>query len=313
MPALRAVPAAGTIPWRVVDGELQVLLVHRPRYDDWSWAKGKLDPGEEAAVAAVRETHEESAHTVRLGRPLPEARYQIFDRDHTYATKEVSYWAATVTDATGTLVNEIDEIAWLGPTEAHNRLDYARDQDQLLALVAMHRAGELDTWPLIIVRHATALPRSKWAQKDWLRPLDARGRARAQALVPLLAAYGPLRVVSSSSTRCRDTLAPYARATATSVKLREALTEEKFEKAPKKAIALVDKEIRRGKPAAICTHRPLLPALLERLRDHGATPDVRALYDEAAANGMEKGELIVAHVSGTGQAARIVAAERYAP
>jgi 8-oxo-dGTP pyrophosphatase MutT (NUDIX family) len=54
------VPAAGTIPWRHRDGRLEVALVHRPKYDDWSWAKGKLDPGEHPSVAAVRETFEET-------------------------------------------------------------------------------------------------------------------------------------------------------------------------------------------------------------------------------------------------------------
>ncbi|HQV84172.1 MAG TPA: NUDIX domain-containing protein, partial [Ornithinibacter sp.] len=77
------IPAAGTLPWRLRDGELEVALVHRPRYDDWSWAKGKLDPGEDWAVAAVRETVEETGLVVRLGPPLPEARYTLLGRDGT--------------------------------------------------------------------------------------------------------------------------------------------------------------------------------------------------------------------------------------
>ena len=67
------IPAAGTVPWRLRDGTLEVALVHRPRYDDWSWAKGKLDADEDWAVAAVRETDEETGLLVRLGPPLPEA------------------------------------------------------------------------------------------------------------------------------------------------------------------------------------------------------------------------------------------------
>ena len=63
------IPAAGTLPWRrTKGGGLEVLLVHRPRYHDWSWAKGKLEPGEEWPVAAERETEEETAVPVRLGR-----------------------------------------------------------------------------------------------------------------------------------------------------------------------------------------------------------------------------------------------------
>ena len=74
------IPAAGTLPWRATDGSLEVALVHRPRYDDWSWAKGKLDPGEEWPVAAGRETEEETGLVVRLGPPLPESRYVVLDR-----------------------------------------------------------------------------------------------------------------------------------------------------------------------------------------------------------------------------------------
>lgn len=313
MPPLKAVPAAGTLPWRITDGELQVALVHRPRYDDWSWAKGKLDPGEEWAAAAARETFEETALRVRLGRPLPEAAYQIFDRDGSFATKQVRYWAAVVTGGTGRLANEIDEVVWLSPNDAHKRLDYSRDQDQLLALVGMHRRSELATWPLIIVRHAIALPRSRWSRQDWLRPLDPRGQARAGALAPLLAAYGPMSLISSSSTRCQQTLAPYGRASRTALSLKASLSEESFEKKPQKAIRVIEKAFDKAEPVAICTHRPLLPAILRDLAERPAYPEVKQLLEQAAEHGMEKGEIIVCHVAGAGPDARIVAAESHLP
>ena len=101
------IPAAGTVPWRRRRGQLEVALVHRPKYDDWAWPKGKLDPDEEWPAAAVRETHEETALEVRLGRPLPAAAYTVLDRDGEPATKEVRYWAAEVTGGGGPLANEI--------------------------------------------------------------------------------------------------------------------------------------------------------------------------------------------------------------
>ena len=92
-----AIPAAGTIPWRLRDGRLEVALVHRPRYGDWSWPKGKVDPGEEWPVAAVRETREETGLTAHLGIPLPDATYTVMSRTGTPDEKRVRYWAATVT------------------------------------------------------------------------------------------------------------------------------------------------------------------------------------------------------------------------
>ena len=87
------IPAAGTLPWRRRDGRLEVALVHRPKYDDWSWAKGKLDPGELPCVAASRETAEETGLKVRLGLPLPPSEYPVLDSIGRPATKAVHYWA----------------------------------------------------------------------------------------------------------------------------------------------------------------------------------------------------------------------------
>ena len=182
------IPAAGTVPWRRRRGQLEVALVHRPKYDDWSWAKGKLDPGEQWPVAAVRETHEETALEVTLGRPLPGAEYTVLDGDGQPATKEVRYWAAEASKPAGPLRNEIDEVRWLDVISASDRLDYARDRDQLRAVVRADKAGTLTTWPLVLVRHAHATGRGSWSGDDQLRPLTSSGRQRAAARAPGLAA-----------------------------------------------------------------------------------------------------------------------------
>jgi 8-oxo-dGTP diphosphatase len=292
--------------------------VHRPKYDDWSWAKGKLDPGEEWAVAAVRETLEETALPVGLGRPLPTAEYTVLDGSGRPATKEVRYWAAEATAPAGKLTNEIDEVAWLDVVSASDRLDYARDRDQLRALVRADKAGSLTTWPLVVVRHAHAVGRSSWEGDDQQRPLDREGRERADRLVPLLAAYGISRLVSSPSVRCVDTIRPYAAHGSLPVRTKEGLSEEGYAADSGRAARHLERLLERGVPAVLCSHGPVLPDVLGRLRrlvdrcEPGAGVTTEQLW-MAQKDKMAKGEALVAHVVGTGAQARVVAVERHHP
>jgi len=316
------IPAAGTLPWRLVDGALEVAVVHRPRYDDWSWAKGKLDPGEDWAVAAVRETEEETGLVVRLGPPLPQARYTLLGRDGTPDEKVVRYWSAQVTGGDGRLLNEIDEVAWLDVATAHARLDYARDRDQLLALVRLQQTQRLDTWPFVLVRHAHAVARGDWRKADdTARPLDAPGRERAAALSAVLTAYGVTRVLTSPSERCVRTVEPYTVSAGVRLRTRRGLSEEGFEAQPEKAHRHLAKLLDRGEPALLCTHGPVLPGLLDDLAGRldldaagtAGTAEVAEAFAQAREEKLGKGEALVCHVAGTGPAARVVAAERHLP
>lgn len=310
------VKAAGALPWRVVDGELQVALVHRPAYDDWAWAKGKVDPGEDWAATAVREVHEETGLIVRLGRPLPTSTYHVVDKRGAVATKKVHYWAAEVTGGTGELVNEIDEVAWLDVPSAMSRLDYRRDRDQLGAVARFAEAGTLATWPLVLVRHAHALPRGKWSGQDPQRPLDDKGVRRAKEVVPLLGAFGVVRVVSSPSARCVDTVAPYATKRGIRLRTKSGLSEEGYAAAPDKAARQVVRALAKGRPVALCSHGPVLPALLEQLLERVAAqadPATGATLATARDADLDKGELLVAHIAGVGDDARVVAVERFTP
>ena len=308
------IAAAGALPWRRRRGELQVALVHRPRYGDWAWAKGKLEPAEQWPVAAVREVFEETGFHVHLGRTLPMSEYTLLDHAGQPTTKQVRYWSAEVAGGDGTLVNEIDEVAWLDVADATARLSYARDHDQLCALVRADRDGTLTTWPLVIVRHAKARSRSTWPDADPVRPLNSRGRERAEALVPILAAYGVTRVVTSPSVRCLDTVLPYAVAARQQARLKAGLSEEGFAEQPDRAPYHLTRLLERGNAAVVCSHGPVLPVLLERLAeiaDSGeSAAKVRLL--KAAQRGMGKGEAWVTHLVGTGAQARVVDAERYA-
>ena len=314
------IPAAGTLPWRrSAEGGLEVLLVHRPRYHDWSWAKGKLDPGEEWAVAAARETEEETSIPIRLGRPLPASSYTVLDGKGVPATKEVRYWSAVPTGPAGPLRHEIDEIEWLPVAQAHARLDYSRDRDQLRALVRADQEGELDTVPFVIVRHATAVPRSGFTgPDDQQRPLDPPGSAQARALVPLLAAYAIERVSSSPSVRCVDTVAPYAASIGRKVKLLAALSEEDHVLDPVAAAEITRAKLGKRRPRVLCGHGPVLPAMLHvlsmRCSPSASGRAAQVLLDHAIDHSMVKGEAIVAHVAHSRVIGpQVVAAERFLP
>ena len=198
--------AAGALVWREKGGDLQVLLVHRPRYNDWSFPKGKLESGESLCTCAMREVAEETGVQVRLEQPLETIRYRLGDGTR----KEVRYWAARELDrgspalaARGRIPrasrSEIDGVQWMGVKEARKRLDHAIDRDLLGSLVDLWEDDKLDTWTLVLVRHARAVKRSVWnrpkkrtaEQDEATRPLTGdHGRARARALAPILAAYG---------------------------------------------------------------------------------------------------------------------------
>ena len=202
MPDANDVQSAGVVVFRPGN---EVLLVHRPKYDDWSFPKGKLDRGEHATAAAVREVAEETGLHVRLGPPLSEQRYPVGQR-----MKTVRYWTGRAVgddDVSGYLANdEIDEVAWVADDKAGS---------------GSPTPATSRPWPR---RSRCGNARCRWSccgtgspararpgdPTTGLRPLLQPGQQQAERLVPVLAAYDVRRVISSSSIRCLQTVAPYA-------------------------------------------------------------------------------------------------------
>lgn len=271
-PRSGVIHAAGALVWRVKDDQLQVLAVHRPKYDDWSWPKGKLDPGETIVECAVREVAEETGYQVTLGRPLPSVRYMVSGRE-----KEVRYWAAHVAprksgpvraraSVTPASTGEIDRTKWLTVKQARKRITKLHDLDPLDALIAAYEADELQTTPLMIVRHARAMRRKAWDGADRDRPLTKGGTVRAGQLVPMLAAFGITDVSTSPARRCADTIAPYARAAGVRTGEIEALTEEAHAEDPESTREAFEDLLHLGRPEAVCVHRPTLGVMMDAVR-----------------------------------------------
>lgn len=304
------VRAAGAVCWRRRrDGEgLEVLLVHRPAYDDWSWPKGKLDDDEQQAVAAVREVEEETGLSVTLGLPLPPARYRLGSG----VDKQVAYWAAHVRTPELPPVprpDEVDRTEWVDTDEAGRRLTRRGDRVQLHALLEADAEGVLDTFGLLVLRHGHAHPKDAWGHADADRPLVAPGVRQAAALVPLLSAWAPERVLSSPWVRCVDSVRPYADAAGVRVRTKGRLTEDGHRRSPTKVAALVSKLLSKGETSLVCTHRPVLGTLLGSLAGN-ATVGVGDAIPRSDPF-LERGEVLVAHVSRRSR--RVVAVERHAP
>jgi 8-oxo-dGTP pyrophosphatase MutT (NUDIX family)/phosphohistidine phosphatase SixA len=301
-----AVVAAGAIPWRINSDGLEVLLIHRPRYDDWSWPKGKIDPGETLPECAAREVREEIGLSAPLGIPLPPIHYHVAS-----GLKVVHYWAVRVNgDRLVPDGKEVDRVEWCAPETAAGLLSNPSDVAPLEYLQAAHKNDQLDTWPLIVVRHAKAKPRSSWTKAEGERPLAATGIRQAQAVGRLLQAWQPPRVVTSPWRRCVSTVAPYLRASGAKVKLVDALTEHRHARTPKKTAAVIDSLLDKQRSVAVCTHRPALPTVLAQLSKH-MPGRLRALLPDADPY-LTPGELVVCHVA-VSHKRRIVAVEQFKP
>lgn len=299
--------AAGAVCWREDKNDFLVALIHRGRYQDWTFPKGKVDKGETLAEAAVREIKEETGLKVKLGVPLETVSYPL---DKT-KTKVVHYWAAKVTDKALAKSKfkpdeEVSEVVWLKPEDAFARLSYQHDRELLQEVLDLRANGMLKTKPLIIIRHAHATPRADYVGEDGKRPLLPEGRKQAKELVSLLGAYGPKRVFTSPWRRCKDTVTPYAKTNKYKIIDRGELSEMGNAKGPARTAKVARKLFTDARSSVLCTHRPTLPTITEVLASY-AEPKLAKLILEAKA--LKPGDFIVLHLTTSGKKPRLVAVE----
>jgi 8-oxo-dGTP pyrophosphatase MutT (NUDIX family)/phosphohistidine phosphatase SixA len=270
----------------------EVVIVHRKRYDDWTLPKGKVEAGESLPVCAVREVHEETGVTIRLGVPLDSISYEAGNA----GLKKVDYWGGVVLDSVRRAPDaEVDVVSWLPVRAALSRLTYSHDH-----FLVQQYLEQPSTTPLIILRHAKAMDRKDWSRKDSARPINTRGRRQARLLVPILNAYGVTSLVSSTSTRCVATVLPYAQQEELPIDTHSLLSEEEGANNAKGVGRLMHKiraaTLKTGEPTVVCVHRPVLPHILDALDIAPAT--------------LVTGELLVAHLTSKGT---VHALERHRP
>lgn len=248
--------AAGGVLWRPGPTDAEFLLVHRPKYDDWSLPKGKLEPGERPVRAAVREVQEETGLSPVLGRRLGIQEYALGED-----RKTVDYWAMTPGPGAFSASAEVDSVEWLPLSAALARLSYERDRE----FVASFAAAPAPTATVVLVRHAKAGSRSKWSGEDALRPLDAVGRKQADGLRHTLRWFGPSAVYSAEPVRCVETVAPLAADLGLPVRPDPALSEDRYAEDPSAALKAVLTAAAAGGTTVLCSQGGVIPHVLAAL------------------------------------------------
>ena len=297
----KIVLAAGAVLWRpgYRESAAEIAVIHRPRYDDWSLPKGKVDPGETEPVTAVREVFEETGHHVELGRRIATVSYPIEPR-----TKKVQYWSARSLGGSFAPNDEVDDLVWLPAPAAIKKVSYAYDR-KILRRWDEHPA---DTQSVLIVRHGTAGSKSRFSGDDKIRPLDKKGRAQAEALVAQLSCFGATDVYAADRVRCHQTVEPLAEELGVTVNNEPTLTEEAYADNPKRGRRRVLQIAGSHRAPVICTQGKVIPDLIAWWCERdGIRPDKsRNSKGSTWVLSLAEGRLIAADYIGSALAANVV-------
>ena len=246
--------AAGAAIYRMQDGRPRFLLVHRPRYDDWSLPKGKLDRGESFKQCAQRETEEECGVVGAVERSIGTVGYVTPAGNN----KVVRYWLLRAEKESFEPNAEVDKIRWLSARKAVDKASYTRDTAILKAAVAMARDRE--EGKVFLIRHADAGNKRRWRAADAVRPISKKGHEQVEALATRLVRTPINRIMSSPLLRCEQTVGPLAMRLGMHVETsrrlkREATTED--------IARLIRKS--RGERIVACSHGETIGPLIQAL------------------------------------------------
>ena len=258
--------AAGGVVWRPDKGKIEVALVHRPRYDDWSLPKGKLLDGEPVLAGAVREVVEELGSRVAVSRRVGDVSYGVPD-----GLKNVTYWVMRHLDGRFSPNSEVDDVDWVRPKAARERLSYDVDRRVMADFAAVPIPDSM----ILLVRHAKAGKRSEWRGNDKQRPLEPAGEAQAARLANLLELFAPDRIVSADLTRCVETVRPLAERLGITTRIDPAFGDEAFTASPAATEDAMFALAKPGKVSVISSQGVTIPNLIDRLGRGVLDPDTK--------------------------------------
>jgi 8-oxo-(d)GTP phosphatase len=277
------IAAAGAVLWRPatavekpVEKPVEIAVVHRPRYDDWSLPKGKLERGETSRVATAREVAEETGFDMALGRHLGRVRYPVTRPEP--ATKVVEYYAGRARAGEFEPNDEVDELRWVTPASAQDLLSYQHDQ----RIVTTFTGLPPDLTTLLLVRHAKAGSRSDWHGEDDLRPLSENGRHQLPPLNTLASLYAADRAHSAPLVRCVNTVGQIADRLGIEVVAEPLLSEAGYEGSEEKAAERLLTIAAAGGTPVVCSQGRVIPDLVSRVAGAAGFPLERVRSKKAS-------------------------------
>jgi phosphohistidine phosphatase SixA/8-oxo-dGTP pyrophosphatase MutT (NUDIX family) len=250
--------AAGAVLWRKGEKKkIEVLIIHRPKYDDWTFPKGKAEIGEPLIACAYREVLEETNIETAFGPYLGEVEYLTND-----GKKKVSFWSAKVIKEKEFNSNaEVDQLKWVEVTKVKELLTLDTDRKILEQFLRI----EPDTKPLVLLRHAKAVTRDEWQGEDDDRPLDSYGQNQAKRLLAMYQVFNLEQIHSSDAVRCYDTVVAIAKGLSIKLEVTGKLSESTFKKDKEKAFDYAKDLIKLNESVLLCSHNPILPKMLNKL------------------------------------------------